>query len=102
MGVLSAIGFSTREIIAQVRGKTLLSVIIGTVLGLVFTATVGESLVGFFISVAGLGIANLAFIPNPLLVYVAYPLILIAAGYLGAMALTSRLRHAEKSSWLRG
>lgn len=102
MGVLSAIGFSTREIVAQVRGKTLLSVIIGTVLGLVFTATVGESLVGFFISVAGLGIANLAFIPNPLLVYVAYPLILIAAGYLGAVALTSRLRHAEKSSWLRG
>lgn len=102
MGVLFAIGFSTAEIIAQVRGKTLLAVVVGTLLGLVFAATAGESLVGVFISLAGLGIAKLAFIPNPLLVYVAYPLILIGAGYLGAVFLTARLRGADKSSWLRG
>ena len=84
------------------RAKTLLAVVVGTSLGLVFAATAGESLVGLFISLAGLGIANLAFIPNPLLVYVAYPLVLIAAGYLGAVVLTARLRGANKSSWLRG
>lgn len=102
MGVLSAIGFSTSEIIAQVRAKTLLAVVVGTLVGLVFAATAGESLVGLFISLAGLGIANLAFIPNPLLVYVAYPLVLIAAGYIGAVVLTARLRGANKSGWLRG
>lgn len=102
MGTLSAIGFSTKELIAQVRGKTLLAVVAGTLLGTVFAATVGETLVGLFISLAGLGIANLAFIPNPLLVYVAYPLTLITAGYLAAVALTARLRGADKSSWLRG
>ncbi|WP_051704558.1 FtsX-like permease family protein [Glycomyces sp. NRRL B-16210] len=102
MGMLSAVGFSTSEIIAQVRGKTLFAVAVGTVLGPVFAATGGESVVGSFIALAGLGIADLAFIPNPLLVYLVYPLALISAGYLTALALTARLRGADKSAWLRG
>jgi putative ABC transport system permease protein len=101
MGVLSAIGFSTGEIIARVRTKTLLAVAAGTLLGVVFAATAGESLVGLLISTAGLGITDLAFLPNPWLVYAAYPLVLIGAGYLGAVFLTARLRGADKSSWLR-
>jgi putative ABC transport system permease protein len=102
MGTLSAIGFSTVELIAQVKVKTLLAVTVGTLLGLLFAATAGESLVGFFISLAGLGIANLTFIPNVLLVYVAYPAILVAAGYLGATLLTAGLRRTDKSSWIKG
>lgn len=102
MGTLSAIGFSTGEIIAQVRAKILLAMVVGTVLGLVFAATAGESLVGLLVSLAGLGIADLTFITNPLLVHVVYPLSLIAAGYAGAVVLTARLRGADKSSWLRG
>ncbi len=102
MGVLSAIGFSTAEIITQVRVKTLLAVGVGTLLGAVFAATAGEALVGALVSASGIGITELAFLPNPWLVYVAYPLTLIAAGYLGAVFLTARLRGADKSSWLRG
>ncbi|QVQ50762.1 FtsX-like permease family protein [Spiractinospora alimapuensis] len=102
MGVLSALGFSTREIVTQLRGKTLLTVTAGTSLGLVFTATAGESLVGLGVAVAGLGIGDLTFIPNPWLVYVAYPLILVGVGYLGAVVTTRRLGRADKSAWLRG
>lgn len=102
MGVLSAIGFSAREIIAQIRFKTIVSVALGTMLGMAFAATAGEALVGALISVANLGITRLTFISNPLLVWVAYPLILITAGYLGAVALTAGLRRADKSSWLKG
>ena len=102
MGVLSAVGFSAREIGGQVRLKTLVTVVAGVALGLLLAATVGESLVGAFISLAGLGIAELAFIPNPWVVYLAYPLALIAAGYLAAVVLTARLRGTDKSSWLRG
>ena len=91
-----------REIGGQVRLKTLVTVVAGVALGLLLAATVGESLVGAFISLAGLGIAELAFIPNPWLVYLAYPLALIAAGYLAAVVLTARLRGTDKSSWLRG
>ena len=101
-GVLSAIGFSAKEIIAQVRGKTLVAVVVGTVLGFVFAATGGESLVGGLVSLAGLGIENLSFIPNWPLVYIGYPVVLIAVGYLGSVVLTARLRGADKSSWLRG
>jgi putative ABC transport system permease protein len=101
MGTLSAIGFSTNEIIAQLRVKALLAMVVGTLAGVVLTATAGESVVSSFISVAQLGIADLSFIPNPLLVHVIYPLALIAAGYLGTVLLTAPLRGADKSSWLR-
>lgn len=102
MGVLSALGFSAGEIAGQVRLKSLLAVVAGVLLGLLFAATAGEALVGGFISLAGLGIAELAFIPNPWLVYLAYPLALVAAGYLAAVVLTARLRGTDKSTWLRG
>ncbi len=102
MGVLTAIGFSSKEISAQVKFKVLLAVVVGTVAGILGAATVGEWFVASVISLAGLGIVNLDFIPNPWLVYLAYPLILIAAGYVSAVALTSRLRVADKSAWLRG
>lgn len=100
MGVLSVIGFSASEIIAQLRFKTIIAVVVGTSLGLLFAATAGESFVGLLISLTGLGIARLAFLPNPLLVYVAYPLLLIAAGAIAAAILTAPLRGADKSSWL--
>ncbi|MDN5762065.1 MAG: FtsX-like permease family protein [Microlunatus sp.] len=102
MGVLTAIGFSSRELASQVRFKVLLTTVAGALVGAVLAATVGESLVGAVISQAGLGIASLDFIPNPWLVYLAYPLMLIAAGYTGAVALTSRLRAPDKSAWLKG
>lgn len=102
MGVLSALGFSAGEIIDQVRFKALIALGVGTLVGLALAATAGEALVGAFISLAGLGIARLSFIPNPLLVYVAYPLALIGASYFGAVILTARLRGADKSSWIKG
>lgn len=100
-GVLSALGFSAREIAAQVRAKTLLAVVLGTVAGLVFAATAGEAVVGALLAAAGLGIADLALLPDPLLVYAAYPLLLVGAGYLGAVFLTARPRGTDKSAWLR-
>ncbi|MFY7068726.1 FtsX-like permease family protein [Nocardiopsis changdeensis] len=100
-GVLSALGFSAREIAAQVRAKTLLAVALGTVAGLVFAATAGEAVVGALLAAAGLGIADLALLPDPLLVYAAYPLLLVGAGYLGAVFLTARPRGTDKSAWLR-
>lgn len=102
MGVLTAIGFSAREIAFQVRFKVLLTTVVGTLVGIGLAATVGEWVVGAVVSQAGLGISKLGFIPNPWLVYLAYPIILIAAGYAGAVALTSRLRALDKSTWLKG
>lgn len=102
IGVLTAIGFSAQEIAAQVTIKVLLTVVVGTLVGTVVAATAGEALVGGAISLAGLGLTQLKFIPNVWLVYVAYPLIMIAIGYAAAIVMTARLRVADKSAWLKG
>lgn len=100
-GVLSALGFSGPELAAQLRFKAILTIVIGTVLGVAIAATLGEALVGAAISLAGLGISSLAFIPNPLLVYIAYPLLLITVGTISAVAVSARLRRGDTSAWLR-
>ncbi|SEE94094.1 FtsX-like permease family protein [Ruania alba] len=101
MGILSAVGFSTREIVGQVRLKTLLAVTTGTALGLAVAAAVGEQVIAVLLSLTGLGLAQVTLVPNPWLVYLIYPLTLIAAGYLGTVLLSARLRGADTSSWLR-
>lgn len=101
LGVLAVLGFSISELIGQLRLKTALTVAGGTVLGVVFAATVGERLVGALIAATGLGVSQLSFIPSPLTVYVLYPLLLLAAGTIGAIVLTGRLRTADRSQWLR-
>ncbi len=100
MGVLSALGFSRNELISQVRLKTVLTVAVGTVIGTVFAATLGEGLISGLISLTGIGLTNLSFIPNPLLVYIGYPLLLITVGFLASVPLTAELRRGESSEWL--
>lgn len=101
MGVLSAIGFSAAEIVAQVRGKTLLMAVAGTLLGVAFAATLGESLTGSLIALAGLGLVDFAFEPAVWLAYGAIPLALVGTAHAGAVLLTRRLRRADRSEWLR-
>ena len=100
MGVLSALGFSRNELISQVRLKTVLTVAVGTIIGTVFAATLGEGLISGLISLTGIGLTNLSFIPNPLLVYIGYPLLLITVGFLASVPLTAGLRRGESSEWL--
>ena len=100
MGVLSALGFSRNELISQVRFKTVLTVAVGTAVGTVFAATLGEGLISGLISLTGIGLTSLSFIPNPLLVYLGYPLLLITVGFLASVPLTAGLRRGESSEWL--
>lgn len=100
MGVLSALGFSRNELISQVRLKTVLTVAVGTIIGTVFAATLGEGLISGLISLTGIGLTSLSFIPDPLLVYIGYPLLLITVGFLASVPLTAGLRRGESSEWL--
>ncbi|WP_147918373.1 ABC transporter permease [Ruania zhangjianzhongii] len=102
MGVLSALGFSRREIIGQVRGKALAAIALGTIAGVAFSAAAGQWLVGGFVAAAGLGITELQLYPRLPLVYGVYPVVLIAAGFLVTVLVTTRLRGAPTSTWLRG
>ena len=100
MGALSALGFSRSELIGQVRFKTVLTVAAGTAVGTVFAATLGEGLISGLISLTGIGLTSLSFIPNPLLVYLGYPLLLITVGLLASVPITAGLRRGESSEWL--
>ena len=100
MGVLSAIGFSTGEIVAQVRGKTLAMALTGIVAGTLIAAALGDALVGSLLSIAGLGLTRLSLVAQPGLVYVLFPLALLGAAALAAVLLTRRLRGADRSGWL--
>ncbi|MEZ5085060.1 MAG: hypothetical protein R2722_01995 [Tessaracoccus sp.] len=64
MGVLSAIGFSTREIARQIDENHRLRRH-RLPLGVLFAATAGEAVVGGLISMSSMGIAQLSFIINP-------------------------------------
>ncbi len=101
MGVLSAIGFSTTEIVRQLRMKMLIAVVSGIVLGVVLAATLGERLVGALISMTGLGVERLSFAPWPWLVYALIPVLLLTAGMAGALLLTRGLHGTDRSGWLR-
>ena len=81
--------------------KVVVTVAAGTVLGLVLSATSGETPVGVAMSFAGLGISQLAFVVDPWLVYLVHPILLIAAGYLSPAAVSSRLRGNDTSALLR-
>lgn len=100
MGILSALGFSLREIAAQVRGKTLAMAGVGVVVGVLVAATVGGPLIGGLIALAGLGIAHLDLTPTAWVVYGLYPPALLATALLGAVLLTVSLRRTDTSSWL--
>lgn len=100
MGVLSALGFSRNELISQIRFKTVLTVAAGTTVGTVFAATLGEGLISGLISLTSIGLTSLNFIPDPLLVYLGYPLLLITVGFLASVPLTAGLRRGESSEWL--
>lgn len=100
VGVLSAIGFSGRELAAQVRGTTMLLIVTGTAAGVLATVAFADALVSALISTAGLGIAEFTLIPEPWVAYGLCPLTLIAAGWVGVMVVTGRLRRGARGAWL--
>lgn len=75
--VLKAVGFSTSDIRKQYLVKSCTIVIIGIIIGLVISNTLGESLVGGLISMVGMGMTKIDFIVNPLQVYLMCPSILL-------------------------
>lgn len=75
--VFKAIGFSTTDIRKQYLVKSCTVVILGIIVGLIISNTVGESLVGGLISILGMGISEIDFVINPVKVYLLCPAFLI-------------------------
>lgn len=101
MGILFALGFSLREVGTQVLLKTVLAVGLGTLAGVAVANAAGEAGVGAVLSLSGMGLTELTFLTNPAVVYVLYPLGMVAAGCAGAAVLLAGLRRQDKSTWLK-
>lgn len=100
MGTMSAIGFSVAEILAQLHGKVLVAAAAGTVLGTAAAFALGSPFMSLLMSAAGLGVATLPLVPN-LMGTLTYPIVLVVAGLLAAVAATARLCGTDTSAWLR-
>lgn len=100
MGTLSAVGFSTAEILGQLRGKTAATAAVGAVLGAVGAVTLGGPVLDVLVASAGVGLAHLELAPDPW-VATGGAVALAAAAWLAAVGLTVRLRGASTSTWLR-
>lgn len=90
--LLRTLGFSGREVGRVVRVQALTALAAGVVLGAVVSASLGGEAVGAAISALGVGITRLTLTPDPLLVWVAYPGALVAAGAAATLVLTRRAR----------
>jgi putative ABC transport system permease protein len=101
LGVLAALGFSNQELDTQMRVKALIAVFSGVLLGLATTVTLGQALVGSAFALTGLGISDLAFSPSLGLVFLLYPLLLIAVGFLSTLAVGTGLRRSNPIGWVR-
>lgn len=87
LAALSAIGFSTRELRAQLWLKTVLAVTVGVAVGSLIAATLAGPVVS-------------ALLPNPWISYLTYPLLLLAAGALATRITTRQIRDGSPVRWL--
>ncbi|AXE39413.1 ABC transporter permease [Acidipropionibacterium virtanenii] len=100
LGALSAIGFSLRELRAQLWLKAAVAVAIGVAAGSLISATLAEPAVSALMSGLGTGITRLSLLPNPWISYLTYPLLLLAAGALATWITARAVRDEDRSRWL--
>lgn len=100
MGTKSAIGFSTAEILAQVRGKALAGAVTGALLGAVTAILLGGPFISVLMGMTGLGMSSLQLVPN-LPLAIIYAVTLMATGWAVARAATARFRDTDTATWLR-
>lgn len=75
--ILSAVGFSKRDIVEQYLIKIGAVSILGILAGVILTNILGEKIVNVALSVAGLGIKEVTLIANPVIEYIVCPLFLL-------------------------
>ncbi len=89
-------GFSVRDIRKQYVIQTLLATFFGLILGTVLVILVGEKAVSAVIGMTGMGLRSLTFISVPWLVYLLYPLLLLAATLITAYLCTNKIKSDVK------
>ena len=89
IAILNSLGYSFKNIRSQYMARAIFTAVIGIVLGVIVTMSLGTGLVNF----AGgfMGIASFKFIVNPLLIYILAPLVLVATVIITMLFVTKRI-----------
>lgn len=89
-------GFSIRDIRKQYVCQTLLASAFGLILGALVVLLIGEAAVSVVIDMIGMGMRSITFISVPWLVYLLYPLVLLAAAFETAYLCTGKIKSDVK------
>lgn len=89
-------GFSIRDIRKQYVCQTLLASAFGLILGALVVLLLGEASVSAVIGMVGMGIRSITFISAPWLVYLLYPLVLLAAALATTYLCTGKIKSDVK------
>ncbi len=89
-------GFSVRDIRKQYLAQTLLASAFGLLLGGIVVLLLGEKAVSAVIGMMGMGMRSLTFITAPWLVYLVFPLILLAAAAATTYLCTGKIKSDVK------
>lgn len=93
-GVLLALGFKKNQLRVMYLMRMLLSVIVGTAVGILLSITLGQLLMGVVVSLMGFGITQLSFLVNPLWLLLVGCIVPVVT----AMALTWQMTRRINSS----
>lgn len=77
IAILKAIGFSDTDVIQQYMTKMGGVTFTGILVGIIFTNVLGNKIVNFALSVAGIGIKNVTLMINPVIQYILCPILLL-------------------------
>ncbi|MHA7964876.1 ABC transporter permease [Paenibacillus sp. CAU 1782] len=87
IAVLKAVGFTNRDMVKQYASRSIFVLVIGILIGLLLSGTLGEALAGGVIS--SLGASSFSFEVNPLSAYLLLPLMMVGAVLLATLIGTS-------------
>ena len=99
--IYQAIGFTEKEIRLQYVLQMGVTAAIGILLGLILSATLGESAVGVLLSILGIKIEHFHFIWDYIITFLASPVLLLAETALAAWLCQKRKENVSLLSFMR-
>ena len=99
--ILKAIGFTSKEIRIQHMIQMVITAVIGIALGLIVSATLGEGLVGFILSITGMEMDRFQFIWNVPFTTITCPLILLGCSLGATWLIQTRVKQVSVIDLMR-
>lgn len=98
IAIMHSIGFCNRDIRQQYLVRLLVVMLVGIILGIIMTNSLGQSVLALMLS--SMGASQISFIVNHALAYVLYPFLLIITVTLSAVCSTKQVKNIKIIDYL--